>query len=250
MNRPPFKLSDDQLKTLISAYLNWQKKSEEQEAVNKRSLEAEKIKDTFLDKDYLEKVSKEDFVARIFEYIQSLEGPAGIRLGTSRVTNTSEDLIENLKYLLESKDDPYEKAKNILKGDRHIKYFGRSFWTPIFQEAHPDSLPLWNNQTDELLEKLGIDLRTQTTSFTEKYKLLNDVFAYLINHLMHFGGAVDEGKSLLKQLSGARALGKKGNFTANNLLLTKKKQIILYGPPGTGKTYRTKKIAIDLIYDK
>jgi hypothetical protein len=212
----PFSLSDDDLMTLLEAYTTWSKKGEEDSVYAKEQEERqEAIKKTLLDKSYLAGISDDEFVAKIVEYSRTLEGPAGIRIGVPRVTEELANIKRNLDYLIESPDDPFDKAARILDGDYKIPVFAKAFWTPILQAQYPEKLPNWNNKTEKFLSKVGINLSTSKLSVKEKYRLLSDALVYLqqldpsqnfhtSNHMMHYGTVIQEGVDLLDGLIGTR----------------------------------------------
>ena len=210
----PFSLSDDDLKTLLAAYTTWSKKGVENSGYAKEQEERQKsIKQTLLDKSYLAGVPDDDLVAKILEYCKTLEGPAGIRIGVPRVTEELGNIKRNLDFLIQSPEDPFDKAARILEGDYKIPVFAKAFWTPLFQAQYPDTLPNWNNKTERFLKRVGINLKTSKLTIEKKYRLISDAFVYLqrldssqtfftLNHLMHYGTVIDEGVKLLNQLIG------------------------------------------------
>ncbi len=208
----PFCLSDEDLRTLLKAYTTWYQGAEkEKEYAVKQGKIAEDIRSNLLNKSYLEEQPKERLIQDILAYSKTLEGPANIRIGEPRVKGQLENLKRNLLYLIDSPDDPIEKAARILEGDYKIPIFAKAFWTPIFQAQHPDILPNWNNKSERFMKKIGINLQTSKLSVQEKYSLLSDAFIYLhkldpkqnfynINHLMHYGTEIEEGSKLVERL--------------------------------------------------
>ena len=170
-----------------------------------------KLKETLLNIEYLDKVSDEELAQKVFDYSRTLEGPAYIRLGMPRISGQISELRRNLKYLVESQDDPFKKAKEILEGEYKIPIFAKAFWTPLFQAQFPDKLPNWNNKTENFFQKVGINLKTRKLNVEEKYRLLSDAFLYLqkldpkqdfynLNHLMHYGTVIEEGSNLIASM--------------------------------------------------
>ena len=148
---------------------------------------------------------------KIFKYTRTLEGPAYIPLGEPRIWHSLEYLRRNLKYIISSEDNPFKIAENILDGKYKIKFFSRSFWSPILHARFPGVLPNWNNKTDRFFKKLGVKLTTSKLTTSEKYELFSNSFSYSeyvsedqdfynINHLMHYGTEIKEGKDLIEKL--------------------------------------------------
>jgi len=211
----PFSLSDDKIKILLEAYTAWAQATEkEKNYAADQAKKTEEIKVNLLNKEYLSEASDEQFIRKILQYTKMLEGPASIRIGKPRVTNALENIKRNLFHLIDSPDDPFEKAAKILEGDYRIPVFAKAFWTPIFQAQYPEILPNWNNKTENFLKKVGVDIKTSKLSLKQKYQLLSRAFQYLrsldasqnfhtLNHLMHYGTAINEGKQLIEKLLGA-----------------------------------------------
>jgi 5-methylcytosine-specific restriction protein B len=211
----PFKLNDDQLKVLLTSFAEWyrQNPSEKRYADDHKKI-AERIRASFLDEQYILKVSNDDLAQKIFEYSRTLEGPAYIRLGMPRINSELENIKRNLKYIIQSSVDPFRISSEILEGDKKIPIFGKSFWSPILQARFPEILPNWNNKTDNFLKTVGIDLKTSKLSIDKKYQLLSEAFQYLqsldrsqdfytLNHLMHYGAVIPEGVKCLEELKQA-----------------------------------------------
>jgi len=208
----PFTLSDHKMKTLLESYTAWAQATEkEKNYAADQAKKSEKIKANLLNKGYISGTSDEQFIQDILEYSKTLEGPANIQIGKPRVTNELEKIKRNLLYLIDSPDDPFEKATKILEGDYKIPVFAKAFWSPIFQAQYPEILPNWNNKTENFLQKVGINLKAAERSMKEKYRLISDAFIYLrnldpeqnfhsINHLMHYGTVIPEGCILVDDL--------------------------------------------------
>lgn len=217
----PFSLSDEKLKELLDSYFLWiQGETREAGYIDSQKQRDANLKKTLLSKDFLANASQEELTQTIFDYSRTLEGPAYIRLGEPRIKNESNNIKRNILYLIESDDDPYIKATQILEGKLRIPIFARSFWTPLFQVLFPSKLPNWNNKTEMFLHKVGIDLKSSKLSTEEKYKQISEAFSYLekldsrhdfytINHLMHYGTYVPEGNQLIDRLYGKKPEEKK-----------------------------------------
>jgi len=119
-----FSVSDEQLKNILDNYSTWLEKDDKEklypEEQKQRVIE---LKKTLLNKRYLEETSNKDMVEKVIEYSRTLEGPAYIKLGVPRVTNEINNIKNNLIYLIDSKDDPFRKAANVIEGKYKIQYF-------------------------------------------------------------------------------------------------------------------------------
>lgn len=208
----PFILSDDKIKILLEGYAAWFQATEtEKDYASNQAKKAEEIKANLLNKKYLTETPDEQFIQDILKYSKTLEGPANIQIGEPRVTNELGKIRRNLLYLIDSPDDPFEKAAKILEGEYKIPVFAKAFWSPIFQAQYPEILPNWNNKTENFLKILGVDLKTTKLSIKQKYQLLSKAFQCLkgldssqnfhtLNHLMHYGTVIHEGVILLNDL--------------------------------------------------
>lgn len=206
----PFQLSDDQLKQIIDGYNQWlSANSKESSYAQTFRKKAEKIRADFLKPEALEKTSDDDLYGIVYEYSRSLEGPAYIRLGEPRIKAALKQLRNAFDYITNSNDSPFIIAQNILDGDYKIDLFAKSFWSPILQARFPDELPNWNNKTERFLKRIGVNISTSKLTVAEKYELLSDSFKYLssfdnsldfytLNHLMHYGTEITEGKRLIR----------------------------------------------------
>ncbi len=131
-------LTDDQIVVLIKAYSEWCENDEEQRKypIMFRQI-AKELRKTSLNRDYLSKVSDDELAKNIFDYSRTLEGPAHIRLGMPRISGELSKIKRNLLYLIDSPDDPFKKAQEILDGKYRILIFAKAFWTPLFQAQWP-----------------------------------------------------------------------------------------------------------------
>jgi len=69
----PFNLSDEKLKILLEAYLNWCNKNEEDKKYPElERRKTEERKKTLLDKEYIQRLSEEELVAEILNYSKNL----------------------------------------------------------------------------------------------------------------------------------------------------------------------------------
>ncbi len=210
-----FNFPDDQLRILMNSFKKWYQNNEKEKKYSEEQKQnAEELKTTLLDKDFLSKASDGELAQRIFDYSRTLEGPAFIRLGMPRITENLEDIKRNLIYLIESSDEPFVKAARILEGEYRIPVFAKAFWSPILQACYPNLLPNWNNKSERFLKKFGVNLSGSKLSVEQKYRLLSKAFLefkqvdpsedfYTINHLMHFGTETEEGVKLIEKMTNA-----------------------------------------------
>lgn len=206
----PFQLSDDQLKQIIDGYNQWLSAYPDESKYAKTfSDKAEEIRAYFLNPEALEKTSDDDLYGKVYEYSRSLEGPAYIRLGEQRIRAALKQLRSAFDYITNSNDSPFKIAQNILDEDYKIDLFAKSFWSPILQARFPEELPNWNNKTERFLKRIGVNISTSKLTVAEKYELLSVSFKYLgsfdnsldfytLNHLMHYGTEINEGKRLIR----------------------------------------------------
>lgn len=205
----PFPISDEHLETLLDKFSSWSDSSEQEKSYAPAEREKSKqLKETLLNHEYLTPSSDDALIKAILSYSKTLEGPAKIKIGTPRVTGEIKNLRRNLEYLLDSDEEPFSKAENILEGIYKIPIFAKAFWTPLFQAQYPNLLPNWNNKTEQFFNKVGIIPKKPKLSLKEKYKRISEAFLYLqkidpkqdffsLNHLMHYGVAIEEGKDLI-----------------------------------------------------
>ena len=208
----PFNLSDDKLKKILNGYFVWSNKNEkEKKYPGSEKQESEKRNDTLLNKEYLSSLSDEILIDEILNYIKTLEGPLGIKLNKPKVTEEVSKIRRNILYIINSPDDPFKKAADVISGDHRIKEFSKSFWSALLRTQYPELAPNWNNKTDNFLKKLGVNLTTSKKTTEEKYKLFSEAFLYLKNldkrhdfytldHLTHYGTVVPEGILLIDDL--------------------------------------------------
>lgn len=207
-----FNLSDEKLKILLDGYFVWCNKNEEDKKYpGSEKQESEKRNNTLLNKEYLSSLSDKKLVDEILKYINTLEGPLGIKLNKPKVTEEVSKIRRNILYIINSPDDPFKKAAEVISGDHRIKEFSKSFWSALLRTQYPELAPNWNNKTDNFLKKLGVNLTTSKKTVEEKYKLFSETFLYLKNldnrhdfytldHLTHYGTVISEGINLIDEL--------------------------------------------------
>jgi 5-methylcytosine-specific restriction endonuclease McrBC GTP-binding regulatory subunit McrB len=210
----PFNLSDEKLKELLAGYEAWLKSDPKEEKYPVLIRDQSKmIREEFLNKEVLSRMSDDELYDKIFKYSRKLEGPVQIRLGEPRLRACLPDIRRNLMYIMTSEDSPFMVAQNILDGKYKISIFAKAFWSPILLAQFPHRLPNWNNKTEKFVKKFDIIISTSRLSIAEKYQILSDVFTYLsglvkghdfytINHLMHYGTEIKAGKELIEKLLG------------------------------------------------
>lgn len=212
----PFNLSHEKLIELLSGYDAWLKSDLKEGKYPEEFREkAKKIKEEFLNPEVLPKMSDDELYDKIFKYSRSLEGPVHIRLGEARLRGCLSDIRRNLMYIITSKDEPFIIAENILDGKYKISIFAKGFWSPILLAQFPAKLPNWNNKTEKFLKNFDINISTSKKTISEKYQILSNAFTFLrglvdghdfytINHLMHYGTVIKEGKDLIEKLQGGK----------------------------------------------
>ena len=208
----PFNLSDEKLKILLDGYFVWCNKNEkEKKYPGLEKQESEKRNNTLLNEGYLSSLSDEILIDEILNYINTLEGPLGIKLNKPKVTEEISKIRRNILYIINSSDDPFKIAANVISGDHKIKEFSKSFWSALLRTKYPELAPNWNNKTDNFLKKLGVNLTTSKKTIDEKYKLFSEAYLYLKNldkrhdfytldHLTHYGTVIPEGELLMDDL--------------------------------------------------
>lgn len=207
----PFNLSKEKLTIFMNGYISWinsnPKEKQYPEIFRKQS---QSLREEFLNAETLARTSDEDLYQKVFKYSRSLEGPVYIRMGESRIKESLSKIRRDLNYIISSDDKPFFVAQSILEGELKIEIFAKSFWSPILQARFPNVLPNWNNKTDRFFKKLGVKLSTSKLTVSEKYELLSNSFLFLgslvegqdffnVNHLMHYGTEIEEGKKLIQQ---------------------------------------------------
>lgn len=207
----PFILSDEKLGVLLEAYSNWLSKRKESQGYITRLKEGiEQIQNTFLNPAFLE-IKNAQFKGEIKAYISKLDGPVGINLGNTRITENLTNLKNIFTYIIKTQDDPFYVVNALLDGKKKIKYFSKAFWSPVLQARYPNIIPNWNNKTESLLKVLGVNVKTSKLNNVEKLRKISEAFQYLqqlnpkldffhLNHLMHFGSATAEGEKLVTKL--------------------------------------------------
>jgi len=210
----PFILSTEKLSELIKNYRVWmQANPQELEYIEKDRQRDLEISSQLLDYTHLQEIDNNVLYNLIFTYSRKLEGPAYIRLGEDRLTSEIPRIRENLVYIRNSQDDPMIVAENVIEGKYKIQFLAKSFWSPILQARFKNILPNWNNKTEDFFNRLGIQLKTSKLTISEKYQKLKTGFTFIneiapeldffdINHLMHYGTAIDEGKKSISTLLG------------------------------------------------
>ena len=208
----PFNLSDEKLKEILNGYFVWCNRNEEQKKYpGLERQKTEERKKTLLNKKYIQKLSNDELADKIIEYSKFLEGPVIILIGKPKVLREIEKLKRNILYIIESAENPLEKAAKILEGEYKIPDFYKAFWSPLLQAQYPELLPNWNNKTDNFLKKIGINLTTSKKTIEEKYKTFSEAYLYLKNldnrfdfytldHLTHYGTVIPEGELLIDEL--------------------------------------------------
>jgi len=207
-----FNLSDDQLKILLTSYSEWlSTRPKEQGYIQGYQDLNNEINETFLNKSYLNKTSDDELIIAIKNYLKKLEGPVGIKLGDKRLRHNLEKLKADFLYIIDTGENPFQVTFDLLEGDKKLENFAKAFWTPILQARFPEIIPNWNNKTENFLNELGIKVNTTKLNTKEKIEKISGAFKYLqslepkldffhLNHLMHYGVVIEEGKKLMDDM--------------------------------------------------
>lgn len=206
----PFLISDSNLIKLLTSYKNWLINVDNTlvDGPNWISRQQENI-DKLWDIENIKNLSEEKYYKQIRDYLNSLGG-AFPNFGEMHISNTRDQVISNLEYLINYQGDPFSLAEEFLIGRRRIKTYARSFWTPLLQKKFPNVLPSWNGKTDTCLSTLGI-YRDPQTNDIEKYKVVANAFTYLhsldnsldfpkLDHLMDYCVSKEEGKNIIMEI--------------------------------------------------
>jgi DNA polymerase III delta prime subunit len=201
-------LSESDLKLFLTSYKDWVLRNPaEQEYVEERFPQAiQYAHDNFLTKSFWDN-DKDLIIEALYGYVKELDGQVYRTANKDLLNEKFEDIKKGFFYIIESIDVPLEKAKRIIGGDLKIKGLSRSFWSPILQAAYPEVLPNWNNKTEDFFEKIVISF----SDFSDKYAVIAETFSYFkkldsslnfsyLNHLMHYGVAVEDGIDYLDEL--------------------------------------------------
>lgn len=207
----PFLMSDSNLLKLLSSYKKWLDSGENTLVDGPNWISRQqRIIDKLWDIEKIKSLSNEDYYKLMREYLNSLGG-AFPGHGERHISNTRDQIINNLEYLKNYQGEPFSLAEEFLLGDKKIRLYARSFWTPLFQRKFPHKLPSWNGKTDVCLSSLGVYYDPQANDI-EKYKVVANAFSYLnsldstldfpkLDHFMHYCVAVEEGKNLVMKLT-------------------------------------------------
>lgn len=175
-----FKLTDDQLKDFLKQFFSALKTNPNlEEDINRRRSLAEHIRNKILTNEFIQQ-SEEDFIQTLYyDYVVKLWGPVKLVASKTKIGRNIDQLKDNLTYLLESEDDPFKKYSNLIDGERKIKYFSSSFWSPLIQARYPDKMPNINNRTEKTLEVIGDAIIDKEMTEYEKAKRIAEAFQHL-----------------------------------------------------------------------
>jgi len=133
----PFNLSDEKLKKILNGYFVWSNKNEEnRKYTEKEKNKSEEREKTLLNKEHITSLSDEKLVDEILNYIKTLEGPLRIKLNKPKVIEENTKIRRNILYIINSPDDPFKKAADVISEDHRIKEFSKSFWRIIGTDTY------------------------------------------------------------------------------------------------------------------
>jgi len=163
--------------------------------------------------------------------------------GKATIKGLNEEQLDAVRQLLEDilNAETVEDAKNSYSkfSEKRTPQVGGGIFSPWLYYLQPEYCPLVTGPAGQFLYLIG---------WKGAYDQAIDLFVRLKDEVdVKDLGFIDA--FLWEEERRNKILIKKprpdGNWEME--LLRNKRQIILYGPPGTGKTYRTKKIATDLL---
>lgn len=155
--------------------------------------------------------------------------------------NQLKAVLEFLKAVSEAKTKDQVKKAYEEYLNKKIPQVGRGIYSPWLYYLQPQICPLMAGPIATFFSKLG---RGKEANYGE----LIDVFEKLNSELGEKDlGLLDQFLWDEKNRNKIFIKEKSPEYPSYSSLIENKKQIILYGPPGTGKTFRTKKIAIELL---
>lgn len=176
-----FKLTDDQLRDFLKMFFSEIKtKKDLEDDINRRRSLAEHIHTKVLVPEFIQKKG-EDFVQSFYyEYVVHLWGPVKLGASKTKISKNIDQIKDNLTYLLKSEDDLIKKYANLIEGERKVKFFSSSFWSPLIQAQYPDKMPNINNRTEKTLEVIGNGIIEKDMTEYEKAKNIIEAFSYLL----------------------------------------------------------------------
>jgi len=189
-------------KTIVEAFLKWFENDQHKEY-------EDSYKETFT-LDYLNSLSKEEFIAYFFEFAR--EGgkiqSRGYRTAGNFKTSLTANYDEFRTNILDLFGDKFNIDSWLSWADK-FKDFGKGLSTIILNRRAKNKYVIVNNKSIEGLQKIGYEINS--TNFLRKYKsifeaeksLLNDFPElenfYRVDALMHFIIGTVEGKKIMNE---------------------------------------------------
>jgi hypothetical protein len=163
--------------------------------------------------------------------------------GKAAIQGLSEEQLDDVRHFLDdvlnAKSLGDIKDAYLVFREKRIPQVGGGIFSPWLYYLRPEFCPLVTGETGKFLKRLG--WKGEYDEAIDLYSMLKDEFNETdLGFIDAFLWNEDRRNGILFEK-------RKPHENLEMDLLNNKKQIILYGPPGTGKTYRTKKIAIDLL---
>jgi hypothetical protein len=85
--RNAFILTDEKLKIILDSYTSWCATGEEERSyAREQKKKADNLRNTLLNKNFVSNTPDEVMANQIHEYLKTLEGPVGIKIGKPRVS--------------------------------------------------------------------------------------------------------------------------------------------------------------------
>lgn len=187
--------SEEKIRALIAVY-NERISQGEDNVVTKYGERDDYVKLRLLNDLNLLAVDNKALVENIYQYIK-LTDMNILRIVGSRdkIFENIDDLRAGLRHAKYGKDEPVQRAHNLIYGNMAIKGYGIAFWSPIMQVTA--SIPNWNNITTQFMAFIGRPVRQSEKSFCTDYKKIimtterlkkisGDEDPNYINHFMKF----------------------------------------------------------------
>jgi len=153
----------------LKAYLekNPQRYEEEQEVIRKFG--------SIFSPDALDQLTKEQF--KSFLLFKKNKHWDGIHRQGNMVTEDMPKLRKALKILLNEKIDLKDRLDELFPKNKpnFIKGLGRAVITPILMVVYPDKYGVYNNISEDALQKLGLHPTLRGESFAERYIKINSI---------------------------------------------------------------------------
>jgi len=175
------------------------------------------------------------------------------RVGKATIEGLSSEQLDTIRTFLK-KIDNSENADQIKAAWREynemeIPIVTIGIYSPWLHYLKPELCPLIAGPVRAFLKKIGWngDYSDAMDFFNILKNKVNEDNLGLIDFFLFNEKRVNSILRPENSKEDSRLRNEQDNKNHINILLEKKKQIILYGPPGTGKTFFTKRIAVSFI---